>query len=73
MPGGSCFSTVCEIDVTCAWRVRMSTLGWKKILTMPKPRQRLDLDVLDVVDRGGQRALVVVDDAPGHVVRRQAA
>ena len=29
MPGGICFSTVCEIEVTCAVAVRMSTPGWK--------------------------------------------
>ncbi|MET3820096.1 hypothetical protein ABID76_002740 [Burkholderia ambifaria] len=35
-------STVCEIDVTCAVAVRMSTLGWKKILTIPKLRNDCD-------------------------------
>jgi len=30
-------SKVCEIAVTCALAVRMSTFGWKKILTIPKP------------------------------------
>ena len=34
--------------------------------------QRLRFDVLDVVDLRGQGALVVVDDAAGHVVGRQA-
>ena len=29
--------SVCEIAVTWALAVRMSTFGWKKILTMPKP------------------------------------
>ena len=33
--------------------------------------ERLRLDVLDVADLGGQSALVVVDDAAGHVVRQQ--
>ncbi len=33
--------------------------------------QRLRLDVLDVADLGGQRALVVIDDAARHVVRQQ--
>ncbi len=37
MPAGIALSTVCEIEVTCAVAVRMSTLGWKKILTMPMP------------------------------------
>jgi len=36
-PAGICFSRVCEIAVTCALAVRMSTFGWKKILMMPKP------------------------------------
>ena len=37
MPAGICFSTVCEIEVTWAVAVRISTPGWKKILTMPMP------------------------------------
>jgi hypothetical protein len=37
MPGGSCFSTVCEIAVTWAVAVRISTPGWKKIFTTPTP------------------------------------
>ena len=37
MLGGICFSTVCEIAVTCALAVRMSVPGWKKTLTMPTP------------------------------------
>ena len=34
--------------------------------------QRLRFKVLDVVDLRGERAFVVVDDAAGHVLRRQA-
>ena len=34
--------------------------------------ERLQLDMLDVVDLSAQRTLVVIDDAAGHVVRRQA-
>ena len=37
MPGGICLSTVCDSEVTWAVAVRMSTPGWKKILTMPMP------------------------------------
>ncbi len=37
MPGGICFSTVCDSEVTWAVAVRMSTPGWKNILTMPMP------------------------------------
>ena len=37
MLGGIWRITVCEIAVTCAVAVRMSVLGWKKILTMPTP------------------------------------
>ncbi len=37
MPGGICLSTVCEIEVTWAVAVRMSTPGLKKIFTMPMP------------------------------------
>ena len=32
----------------------------------------LALDVLDIVDGRGERALIVVDDAAGHVLRREA-
>ena len=35
-PGGICLSSVCEIAVTCALAVAILTVGWKKILTMPK-------------------------------------
>ena len=34
--------------------------------------ERLRLDVFDVADLGGQKALVIIDDAAGHVVRQQA-
>ena len=37
MPGGICFRTVCDIEVTWAVAVRISTPGRKKILTMPMP------------------------------------
>ena len=57
MPGGICRSSVCAIAVTCAFAVLMSTVGWKKILMTPKPVYEVGLDVLDVVDRRGQRAL----------------
>ncbi len=33
--------------------------------------ERLALDVLDVADRGGERALVVIDHSSRHVLRRQ--
>ena len=33
--------------------------------------ERLRLDMLDVADLRGQGALVVVDDAPGHIVRQE--
>ena len=42
MPGGICFTTVCEIEVTCAVAVRMSVPGWKKIFTMPAPGSDCD-------------------------------
>ena len=37
IPAGISFSWVCETEVTCAFAVRMSAVGWKKILTTPKP------------------------------------
>ena len=73
MPGGICFSTVCEIDVTCAVAVRMSTPGWKNILTMPTPGHGLAFDMVDIVDGRGKLALVIIDHPARHVVGRQAA
>ena len=37
MPGGICFKTVWDSEVTCAVAVRISTPEWKKIFTMPTP------------------------------------
>ena len=37
MPGGICFSTVWDTEVTCAVAVRISTLDRKKIFTTPTP------------------------------------
>ncbi|MNP52899.1 hypothetical protein D3C76_1473230 [compost metagenome] len=42
MPAGICLSTVCDTAVTWALAVRISTLGWKKILTMPMPGNDCD-------------------------------
>ena len=36
-PGGIALIRVCEIAVTWALAVRISTFGWKNILMMPKP------------------------------------
>ena len=72
IPAGSCFKIVWDIDVTCACAALMLTVGWKKILTTPMPGKRLRFDMLDVVDRGRNRALVGRDDPARHVVRRQA-
>ena len=58
MPGGICRRIGCEMAVTCAMAVSMLAPGWKKILTMARPFDGLRLDVLDVVDRGGEDALV---------------
>ena len=63
MPGGICLSTVCEIAVTCALAVRMSTSGLEEDLDDADAGIGLGLDVLDVVDGGGERALERRDDA----------
>ncbi len=42
IPLGSCFSTVCDMAVTCAWAALMFTEGWKKIFTMPYPATDCD-------------------------------
>ncbi len=47
--------------------------GLKEDLDDRDAAQRLRFDVLDVVDRGRQRALVNRDDAGGHFVGREAA
>ena len=72
MPGGICFSTVWETEVTCAVAVRISTPGWKNILTMPMPVKRLALDMIDIVHRKGKLPLVIIDDPSRHIVGRQA-
>ncbi len=42
MPGGRYLSTVCEIEVTWAVAVLMSTCGWKKIFTTEIPASDCD-------------------------------
>ena len=72
VPGGICLRTVCEIAVTCAVAASILAPGWKKILMTDDAGERLALDVLDVVDGRGERALVVRDDALLHLLGRQA-
>ena len=58
MPGGNCRSTVCEIAVIWALAVSSRAFGWRNTLMMAWPFSVVRLDVLDVVDRGGEPALV---------------
>ena len=51
--------------------VGMLAFGWKKILVIENPAKRLRLDVLDVVDRGREAALVDRGDALADFLRRQ--
>src|SRR6478672_7756115 len=72
MPAGICFRTVCDIAETSASAALMFTVGWKKIFDDSVIGNRLRFDVLDVVHAGGERAFVKGDDAPRHIVGRQA-
>ena len=47
MPGGSCFSNVCEIAVTCAIAKSIFTFGWKNTRTMPDRRTHVRFQMLD--------------------------
>ena len=57
VPGGSWRSCVWQMAVTCATALPMLHLRLEEDLDDPDAVERLRLDVLDVVDRGGQRAL----------------
>ena len=71
-PGGSERNCTWLMAVTWATALPMFTCGWKKILMMADAVERLRLDVLDVVDRGGHAALAVGDDAGGHLLRGES-
>ena len=57
VPGGSCRASPVRMAVICAMAASTLTPGWKNDLDHRDAAQRLRLDVLDVVDRGGHRAL----------------
>ena len=59
--GGDLRDSVADVDV-----------GLEEDLDDADAVQRLRLDVLDVVDGGGQRPLALVDDAVGHLFGREA-
>ena len=67
VPGGSCRSCVCETAVTWATALAMSA-RLEEDFDHRDAVERLRLDVLDVVDRRGQRALGDADDAVGHLL-----
>ena len=58
--------------VTWATALRDVDVGLEEDLDDGDAVQRLRLDVLDVVDRGGHAAFAVGDDAVGHLLRGQA-
>src|SRR5579863_257623 len=64
-PGGICLIRVCAIAVTCAFAMLMFTVGWKKILTMPKP-------VYEVASMCSMSLTVVVSERSNCVVMRPA-
>jgi len=71
MPGGICFSTVCDMPLTCASAALMFHGRLKEDLDDAVIGDRLGFNVFDVVDRVGQRALIERDHAAGHVVGGQ--
>src|ERR1019366_6990919 len=73
MPAGSECSTDCEEAANCA--TAASTLAWgmEEDLDDGQAGQRLRLHVLDVVDRGGERALAADGDHFGHFFGGDAA
>ena len=73
MPGGMERRMVCEMAVICAVAASSFAPGWKKTLMTADALERLALDVLDVVDRRGEAALVVGDDALVHLLGGEAA
>ena len=72
VPGGKLRNCTWLMAVTWATALPMLTCGWKKILMSADAVERLRLDVLDVVDRGGHAAFAVEDDAVGHLLRGEA-
>ena len=72
VPGGNWRNCVCETAVICATAMSIFTVGMEVDLHHRDAVERLRLDVLDVVDRGGQRALRDGDDALLHLLRREA-
>ncbi len=72
MPSGQLPQLVCETAVICAMAVAMSDLGLEKDLDDRDAVERLRLNVIDIVDGGGDGALVNADNAVRDVFRRQA-
>ena len=72
MPGGICFSTVCETAVIWASATADVDLRLEENFHHAVIGHRLRLDMLDVVHFGQRGALIIIDDAARHVVRRQA-
>ncbi len=58
-PGGICRTADCEMAVTWAVAASMLRARLEEDLDDRDARERLALDVLDVVDRGGEEALEV--------------
>ena len=72
VPGGIWRMAVWETEVTWAVARRISTLGWKKILTMPSPGMDMAFDMLHVIHGGGEEALIGRQHAGADLVGRQA-
>jgi hypothetical protein len=72
VPWGRKRNWVCDTAVICAMAVAMRDVGLEINLHHPNAHQRLRFNVVDIVDRGGQRALSQGDDAVGHIHRGEA-
>ena len=72
VPGGSCFRMVCETAVICATRRVRGDAGLKEHLDDADAVVGGGFDVLDIVDRRGEGALVGVDEALLNVLGGQA-
>ena len=68
VPAGNCRSCVCEIAVICAIASLRLAVGCREDFDDSDAVERLRLEVLDVVDGRGERALRDADDAVAHVL-----
>ena len=71
-PGGRERNCTWQMAVTCDTATADVDMRLEEDFDEPDAVERLRLDVLDVVDRGGHAALAVGDDAVGHLIGGEA-